>query len=539
MKKFSLLALCLVAVCQLQIFAQEDQANFYDVNTIQDIEVKFDQDDWRYLLDSLRFNGDELLLGTVEINGEAYSDVGIRYRANRSFKPEQNRNAIYIKLNFIKKEQNHQGHKTLILSSALRDPSMVREVLGYEIARNYMPAPRANYAKVLINGEYYGLFVNVEPIEDAFLERNYGANDGTFLLCNPDINQETVDGCKNGVFGSLQYDNGAKCYLQSFDLISKNGWDDLIELTRVLEEDTDNIDQILDVDQTLWMLAFNNLTVNLSSYTGQYSPNYFLYRKPDGRFTPVIWETNLGFGSYKNTGKGSDLRMKQLVELDPLLHVNTYEKPLISKLLSDDSYKKLYLSHMRTILYDHFANGKYAERARALQELIKVPFTNDPNREYSTEELEISLDQTIGKRSKIPGIIELMDARSSFVKKRPALAVIPPIVSEISVMKRERFSSQRLKDFKIQAKVEKFANQVHLFYRFEEGAEFEKVTMLDDGKSNDNEASDEIFGVTITPPAGMDKMEYYIFAENAKAVSFDPPNYMYQQHTTSLTEINQ
>ncbi|MBK8428777.1 MAG: CotH kinase family protein [Lewinellaceae bacterium] len=59
-----------------------------------------------------------------------------------------------------------------------------------------------------------------------------------------------------------------------------------------------------------------------SSYTGNYSQNYYLYKDNFGRFQPVHWDLNLAFGSFKNTGKGSDLEIEDLQTLDPLLHAD-------------------------------------------------------------------------------------------------------------------------------------------------------------------------------------------------------------------------
>ena len=110
------------------------------------------------------------------------------------------------------------------------------------------------------------------------------------------------------------------------------------------------------MDHALWMLALNNVMVNLSSYTGNHSVNYFLYRDNSGRFQPLHWDLNLAFGSYKNTGNGSDLELKGLQNLDPLLHADNPYKPLISQLLKEPLYKKMYLSHIRQIVEDNFSN---------------------------------------------------------------------------------------------------------------------------------------------------------------------------------------
>ena len=91
---------------------------------------------------------------------------------------------------------------------------------------------------------------------------------------------------------------------------SKDGWDDLIELTDILNNKPKEIEKVLNVDRALWMLAFNNVLVNLSSYSGQHSQNYYMYKDSKGHFNPVVWDLNLSFGSFKNTGNGSDLKLK-------------------------------------------------------------------------------------------------------------------------------------------------------------------------------------------------------------------------------------
>jgi spore coat protein CotH len=539
MKKTTLILLSLFCFgAYSTLWAQDDTSDFYDTGTIQEIKIRFEQENWRYVLDSLRFNGDGLLFGTVEINGQKFDDIGVRYRESRSFQPGNKRNSLYLKLNYIDKEQNYQGRGTVKLSSALRDPSMVREVFGYEIARRYMPAPLANYARVMVNGEYYGLFVNVEPIDDAFLKRNYGTDEGTFIRCAPNLVENEPSGCKADVFGSLQFDESAKCYLHNFQLLSESGWDDLIELTYLLNKKPEEVHRVLNVDQALWMLAYNNVLANLSSYTGRYSENYYLYRDNQGKFNPIVFDLNLCFGSYKNTGVGSDLKLKDSQEMDPLLHVNNAEKPLISQLLKDEHYKKMYLDHIRTIVNEVFRKDQYLERVKELQALIREDFQADENRYYAMEDFDNSLTETIGKRSRIPGLQELMTPRTDFLKQDVVLAVIPPNIGDVTVSSREQFSAERVTEFKIQAKVEKFPTEVALFYRHDNTKPFKRVEMADDGRHNDGEAEDGVFGAIVKPEGGATQIEYYIYAENARAASFSPSRYMFEQHTATLEELN-
>jgi len=532
------LAFCLLGLFSTQAQTTDSDADFYDMNTIQEINIQFPTDNWAELLDSLRYNGDGLLLGNVEINGRSFENAGVRYRASRSFSPGNKRNSLFIKLNYINKSQTIDGHPTLQLSSALRDPSMVREVLSYKIARDYMPAPKANYARVKINGALYGLFVNVEDVSEKFLTDHFGSSENAFFKVNPFAGDDTPPGCLNKIYGALIYEPHANCYLNNFIKLSEHGWDDLMELTRVLNEKPESVSKVLHVDRALWMLAFNNVLVNLSSYTGQHSINYFLYQDDAGQFTPIIWDLNLSFGSFKNTGIGSDLKLKGLQELDPLLHLNNDQKPLISRLLENDTYQKIYLSHMRTIVNDYFINGEYEKIARELQDLIRDDFGKDPGQSYTASDFAVSLTKTIGKRSKIPGIVELMEKRANFLHKHPKLAVFPPEISKVEVLKRAKFSNVPVTDFCVTAKIDRFPKRVRLMYRLGSDGPFKEATMYDDGQHKDGEANDGIFGVTIVPQNGETSIQYYIVAENATLISYHPSNYMWDVHSTNLQELN-
>ena len=110
-----------------------NEENFYQTDAIREIKLSIKQTNWSAALDSLRKNGEDFLVAEANIDGKEYKNIGIKYRASRSFKIGAKRNALELKLNFINKNQAHQGYQTLKLSDALRDPSMIRQVLGLSL----------------------------------------------------------------------------------------------------------------------------------------------------------------------------------------------------------------------------------------------------------------------------------------------------------------------------------------------------------------------------------------------------------------------
>jgi len=316
-----LLTLFTFLIClQFGIQAQTSTEDFYDVNKIPEIKLIIKQAKYDKILDSMKIYGEGMIIADAVIDGQTFKSVGVRYRGNSSYGYGNKRNPWHIKLNYVNKNQNYQGITSIKLSNALRDPSMLREVMGFEIARKYMIAAKCNFSKLFINGAYSGLYVNVESIDDQFFENNYGSKTNTSFKCSPESNITSNPGCMNKVYASLVYESDPNCLLPNYTLRSESGWDELMQLTKTLQEDPANVNKMLDIDQTLWMLAFNNVLVSLSSYSGNISQNYYLYKNNTGHFSPIIWDLNLCFGSFKNTGiGGKDLNLKQLQEIKLLL----------------------------------------------------------------------------------------------------------------------------------------------------------------------------------------------------------------------------
>ena len=160
--------------------------NFYDVDNIREIKLYFTQPNWDHLLDSLYLDGlEERLLASVEIDGSMYDSIGVRYKGFSSVSINTVKNPFNIKLDYIDNNQNHEGFEKIKLSNVIKDPSFLREVLSYEIARDYIPSPRANFANVYVNDSLWGLYVNVEAINDKFTNKHFSTVNSPLFKCNP------------------------------------------------------------------------------------------------------------------------------------------------------------------------------------------------------------------------------------------------------------------------------------------------------------------------------------------------------------------
>lgn len=529
----------LLTVIPLAISAQGTKVArpLFDKKSIGEIRLTLPSKNWVDALDSMRIYGMGMMNASVTVDGIRYDGAGVRFRGDKSYQLGLKRNPLTIRLNNTVADQNHQGYTSLKLSSALRDPSLVREVLFYEIAGKYMPASQACYTKLYVNDEYVGVFINVESVDKEFLKKNFGAGENAFFKAGVDYKPEVPATCKQNIFGSLEYEDNLDCYKGNFEMNSTAGWAELQELTRLLSNEPSKIERMLDVDHTLWMLALNNVMVNLSSYSGNHSVNYYLYRDNNGRFQPIHWDLNLAFGSYKNTGKGSDLELKGLQNLDPLLHADNPYKPLISQLLKDPLYKKMYLSHIKQIVEDNFSSGAYEKRAQELQGMIVIPFNDDKNKLYSIDDFQRSLRETIGRKSKIPGIVELMAKRVRYLKDHPELTILAPAITDVNVQGRGKFENQKLTDFRIAAKADRFPQKMMLYYRFSDNEPYAMMLMGEEPAGN-MPSGTKSFAATIEGKGLDSVLSYYIIAENAGSVAFAPQTYFSKPYSIKLSDLN-
>lgn len=503
-------ALIAVMICG-QLFGQE----LYNTDNITTIDIYFQQSNWDAIMDNNKATSDTLYLlsDSVVINGNDKDSVGLRYKGNSTYDASNAKNPMNIALDFIQGKQDYQGFTTLKLSNGKNDPSFLREVLSYEIARKYMVAPQSNFAKVSVNGNYHGMYVNSESINSDFQNDYLFARRGnTRFKCNP-VSNFSGNGSSLEYLGADSTD-----YYDYYELKSDNGWHDLINLTNTIANNPSNIESVLDLDKAIWMLAFNNVMVNLDSYTGPFRQNYYLIKGNNGLLKPVIWDLNECLGGFEqmNPGGGAP-SLQDLQELDPLIRQNESAWPLLQLILSDPTYKRMYIAHMRTILAENFSNGWYTTRATNLQTLIDAEVQADPNALYSYTDFISNYSSTVSAGGPPTfGITEVMDSRITYLQNHVEFSHTPPTIGSVSTTPAIAAPNTTPT---VNVNVSN-ANKVYLGYRFRPQDAFVKTEMFDDGLHNDGAAGDGLFGVDVSVDAR--DMQYYIYAENNDAGMFSP-----------------
>ena len=488
---------------------------------VRQIEIFFSEPNWDDTLDLYYANnlGERLIADSILIDGLVDQNVGIKYKGNSSYNVSNVKNPMNIKLDYINNGQSIDGYNVLKLSNGFRDPSFIREVLAYQIAREYVPAPKATYANVYVNGNLIGLYTCVQSIDDDFTNENFYERKGPFFKAeNTGV---PVSGCM-GQLGILDYYSDTNCYQRAYEMQSSNDWTKLGNFLDTFNNHFPDVETVMDVDRTLWMMAFENLTVCLDGPINSIPHNFYLFQDNNGRFSPVLWDMNMAFGSFTN-GLPNPVTVNDLQELDIFHNDNDPLNKLTMQMFSNDRYKRMYVAHIRTIMNEKFINDYYSNQASSLQSIISNNVSSDPNTFYSYSQFANNLNSSVGANPVI-GITELMEERLSYLQTLNEFTALPPIISNISSNPTNILPHTTIN---ITAEVSD-ANYIYLGYRFKFADKFTKVQMFDDGNHGDGMANDGIFGATITVDAR--DVQYYIYAENSQSGIFSPERAEHEFH---------
>jgi spore coat protein CotH len=504
----------LIGLCILSGFCVKAQTTFYDQAKIQKIEIFFNQANWDQQLDTAKMGKEGFIMAKlVKINGKTFDSVGVKYKGNSSFDSTYKKNPLHIELNSYK-SQDYEGLEDIKLSNGYADPSMVREVLAYDLLKNYMKCPESNFAQLYINGIYIGVYSNSESINKTFCAQHFYNDIGTFVKGNPQLTPSP------SVKSNLKFIPGdSSGYFNYYEMKADHGWKDLAALCDSITNKPSNISSVLNVDAAIWMLAFNNLFVNLDSYSGAFAQNYYLYKDANGLYNPIIWDLNMCFGGFpflgsSNSSLGS-LSIANMQAMPAGIHSTDVYWPLIKAIYSNSQYKKMYLAHLKTMTNEMVQSGTYLSRYNYFKSVADTAVQKDSRKFYSNTDYQNALTANISVGSySVPGIQTLMSARNTFLQSTSDFTLTSPSITTPTTG-----AAKAGQNCNISVSVNN-ADVVYLGYRSSSSATFSRIAMWDDGLHNDGQANDKVFAAQVM--IGGNHTQYYIYAENSNAGAFLP-----------------
>lgn len=145
----------------------------FDQSTVHTIDIVME--DW----DSFIANAaaEEYADCDIVIDGERFSHVAIRAKGNTSLFSVatlgSTRYSFKVEFDHFVSDMTYHGLDKLSLNNLIQDATMMKDYLAYTLMnRMGVPTSLCSYVQINVNGEPWGLYLAVEGVEDAFMERN-------------------------------------------------------------------------------------------------------------------------------------------------------------------------------------------------------------------------------------------------------------------------------------------------------------------------------------------------------------------------------
>jgi spore coat protein H len=337
------LALTLVNGLKAQVINPGEDEIFRE-SEIAIIRLVMSPEDKAFLLNEDNVESDLYLPATFSFTNSMVDttlefNAGIRLRGNTSrYHPKK---SFKIKFKEFGGEKFYDLKK-FNLKAENNDASMVREFLSLRTMRNLkVPAARTHHAEVYINDEYMGLYLNVEQIDDEFVQSRFEFDAGNIYKCSWGATLED-----NGQI----YDNGI------YELETNKDLDDrsqLANFVKVLNSTPSSsfiaeIEKVFDVDSYIRYLAVEAIIGHWDGYSYNQN-NFYLYENNETglvEFIPYDMDNTFGMDWVDRDWGTRDVK-------DWPKHGEA--RPLTKKILAQTAYFERYERYLDVLLKNYFS----------------------------------------------------------------------------------------------------------------------------------------------------------------------------------------
>ncbi|WP_260288646.1 CotH kinase family protein [Peribacillus aracenensis] len=447
----ALFLIVLMVLPNLGVEAKNDEFSYetklFNEKKVTTVDIEINEEDWADILKNP--NKEEYKEASVTINGERIGNVAVRTKGNSSLmsvaNSDSNRYSLKIDFDHYDNTQSFYGLKKLNLNNNFSDTTQMKEYVSYEMMESMgLATPDHSYMNVTVNGEDYGLMLGVEAVDETFLAKNYGSNDG--FLYKPDGTGSDL----KYISSDIDDYSGLNPKTNESNLDQSN----ILDMIDVINNGGD-IEEYIDVDNMLRYFATTTALVSMDSYQGMMKHNYYLYEE-DGKFSIIPWDYNMAFGGFSMGGMGDmgdrpmpegmeNMDMSKLMEggemqlpegqelpegikggnmldamtneeimtdeainfdiYNPVQSTTLEDRPLLNALLENEEYLAKYEKYLEEVSTKYFTEENVSKITREVSATILTYVKADPSKFTTTEQFlagvsgENSLAAFAGARS--------------------------------------------------------------------------------------------------------------------------------------------
>jgi len=370
MTKIGIAVLACVCVVLVAVPAAGDPVDdLFDQARVHEVRITMAAADWAQLRATYLQNTN--YDATLTFDGETVANSSIRSRGSgtrNGVKP-----GLRVDFNRKVKTQTFRGFKTLVLDNMYNDPSLLREQLAFAVFGEMgITVPREAFARLTVNGEYWGLYAIVEPVDKIFVTRHVDGGQGNLFEYNvpplPPSGQlqawdfalsrgATIDGYVPSPFEP-------KTNEDSLDGTA------LLAFLRTISEEpeatfVDAISRFVDPHVLLTYYAVEIATAEVDGLTSYFGVNNFYLYQLEGtqRFQFIPWDHDFNFTT-----------------ADQLIYFGAERNRLIQRLVNDRDLRAFYRSTLQSVLTQYVNPGWMAPRIDGMAALIREAVLQDTKR---------------------------------------------------------------------------------------------------------------------------------------------------------------
>lgn len=274
------------------------------------------------------------------------TDATARLRGNATWWPQQGKMQLEISFNTYNDKGRFKGLRKLLFDAAAANTSFLRDRLAMTVLQDVgLPTPCANNARLVLNGEYYGLFTSIEKIDKEFLERRFEDPEG--------------------------------------DLYKRAKW---AKKTNESDKDNSDLEDLLDADDVDELLEQMNLEQALLEWAAEAvmpdgdgawagGLNYYLYDDPKTGFNVLPWDMDATFTRLPH-------------DTDPYVYLkpNDWGRPFYTIATADPEWFAKYIEKIEYVLEHGYKVDVLQARMDAWAAQIATAAAEDPNKPFSTSD---------------------------------------------------------------------------------------------------------------------------------------------------------
>jgi hypothetical protein len=495
-------------------------AGLYQKETIRTIDLQFAQPNyWQQLTQNYQPKID--LPATMVVDGITYDSVGVRFKGQTSYTmlpPGSQKKSFNITVDHVYPDQDLMGYGTLNLNNGFQDASFLREVIFLDLIRDHVPAAKANFVHLNINGESWGIYPNVQQLNSKFLKEWFFSNNGSLWRADSPTGTTGGGGGPNWGDGTAALNDlgpDTSAYQPYYTLKrteQTHPWDDLVTVCDRLNnlpeaQLMDSLPAYLDIDRVLWFLASEIAFSDDDSYVHKGKMDYYLYWDEEtGRMTPLEFD-------------GNSVMKNNAVNWSAFYNANNVNYPLLNKLLAVPAWRQRYLAHLRTIISGKMNSASFNALLASWSSLIDAEVQADPKKLYSYTAFQNELNV----------LQNFITNRRNVLLANPEVAQVAPVISQaVQLVNGVEWSQPTPAENPLIRCTTPAIGvaAVNLYYSTGLYGNFTRMAMYDDGLHDDGAAGDGVYGATLPAAPAMTWVRWYLEAVSSNAamsVSYHPP----------------